>query len=208
MSATTTPATIGSTVTTVEQLDALPDLSVVLNQEDAAWQKRGGHGKWYVVGSTGSRPDVPYGPATVLYMPGEQPRPFGCCGKCPPIEGGGYDCTCEGNPRCPMGRAGIRSTGRAKTTAATVDAARAMCDVVHPTYIGVACSVCRDGARVLKARGLLATARPETTTEWAVCHEINGVVDRMAEGQARAFASGWEDVTLVRREVTAWTEAE
>ena len=28
------------------------------------------------------------------------PRPDSCCGKCPPIEGGGYDCTCDGNPRC------------------------------------------------------------------------------------------------------------
>jgi len=27
-------------------------------------------------------------------------RPAGCCGVCPPIAGGGYDCTCEGNPRC------------------------------------------------------------------------------------------------------------
>lgn len=27
------------------------------------------------------------------------PRPAGCCGKCPPIVGG-YDCTCNGNPRC------------------------------------------------------------------------------------------------------------
>lgn len=29
-----------------------------------------------------------------------EPRPAACCGKCPPIVGGGYDCTCEGNPRC------------------------------------------------------------------------------------------------------------
>ena len=27
-------------------------------------------------------------------------RPSVCCGVCPPIAGGGYDCTCEGNPRC------------------------------------------------------------------------------------------------------------
>lgn len=27
-------------------------------------------------------------------------RPPECCGKCPPILGGGYDCTCAGNPRC------------------------------------------------------------------------------------------------------------
>lgn len=31
----------------------------------------------------------------------EEPRPEGCCGKCPPIVGGGYDCTCADNPRCP-----------------------------------------------------------------------------------------------------------
>lgn len=28
------------------------------------------------------------------------PRPDHCCGRCPGIVGGGYDCTCEGNPRC------------------------------------------------------------------------------------------------------------
>ena len=27
-------------------------------------------------------------------------RPDSCCGKCPPIAGGGFDCACEGNPRC------------------------------------------------------------------------------------------------------------
>lgn len=33
-------------------------------------------------------------------QPKPEPRPAGCCGKCPPIVGGGYDCTCEDNPRC------------------------------------------------------------------------------------------------------------
>lgn len=28
-------------------------------------------------------------------------RPEGCCGECPEIVGGGYDCTCADNPRCP-----------------------------------------------------------------------------------------------------------
>lgn len=28
------------------------------------------------------------------------PRPEECCGVCPPIVSGGYDCTCKGNPRC------------------------------------------------------------------------------------------------------------
>ena len=32
--------------------------------------------------------------------PGHGPRPAGCCGTCPPILGGGYDCTCADNPRC------------------------------------------------------------------------------------------------------------
>lgn len=30
----------------------------------------------------------------------DYPRPPGCCGKCPEIVGGGYDCTCKNNPRC------------------------------------------------------------------------------------------------------------
>lgn len=28
-------------------------------------------------------------------------RPDYCCGVCPPIVGGGYDCTCRDTPRCP-----------------------------------------------------------------------------------------------------------
>lgn len=28
-------------------------------------------------------------------------RPPECCGMCPPIMGGGYDCTCTVNPNCP-----------------------------------------------------------------------------------------------------------
>ena len=30
-----------------------------------------------------------------------QARPPECCGVCPPILRGGYDCTCADNPRCP-----------------------------------------------------------------------------------------------------------
>jgi hypothetical protein len=30
----------------------------------------------------------------------EKDRPSECCGACPPIAGGGYDCTCSDNPRC------------------------------------------------------------------------------------------------------------
>lgn len=29
-------------------------------------------------------------------------RPKYCCGACPPIEGGGYDCTCLFVKECPM----------------------------------------------------------------------------------------------------------
>jgi hypothetical protein len=32
---------------------------------------------------------------------GSDLRPDECCGVCPGIVGGGYDCTCTGNPRCP-----------------------------------------------------------------------------------------------------------
>ena len=30
----------------------------------------------------------------------EEARPDECCGVCPPIKGGGYDCTCKDNSRC------------------------------------------------------------------------------------------------------------
>lgn len=35
-------------------------------------------------------------------------RPSYCCGKCPPIAGGGYDCTCRGNPQCATGHVRLR----------------------------------------------------------------------------------------------------
>lgn len=31
-------------------------------------------------------------------------RPQNCCGVCPPIASGGYDCTCQGNRNCPAFR--------------------------------------------------------------------------------------------------------
>ena len=34
-------------------------------------------------------------------------RPYYCCGACPPIKRGGYDCTCRGNPRCPKEKADV-----------------------------------------------------------------------------------------------------
>lgn len=43
-------------------------------------------------------------------MTAEETRPGGCCGKCPPIEGGGYDCTYAGNPRCPNFKSPVRFT--------------------------------------------------------------------------------------------------
>lgn len=33
-------------------------------------------------------------------MAGDEKRPTYCCGRCPEIAGGGFDCTCRGNPRC------------------------------------------------------------------------------------------------------------
>ena len=40
-------------------------------------------------------------------VPDYGPRPAGCCGVCPPIVGGGYDCTCVDNPhpRCEANKA-------------------------------------------------------------------------------------------------------
>jgi len=33
-------------------------------------------------------------------------RPAVCCGVCPSVARGGFDCTCRGNPNCPNYRAG------------------------------------------------------------------------------------------------------
>src|SRR5690625_5171919 len=66
----------GDTLTTAEQLDALPDKAVVLDEHEEPWQKLG-EGLW--CGSAGgpmsgsallrTRTDE----VTVLYVPGEQP---------------------------------------------------------------------------------------------------------------------------------------
>lgn len=54
-------------------------------------------------------------------------RPDTCCGKCPPIAGGGFDCTCEGNPRC-------KSQSKSAMTRCAV------CETERP--LGAECSVC------------------------------------------------------------------
>src|SRR5690625_3239089 len=43
------------------------------------------------------------------------PRPGTCCGVCPPIAGGGWDCTCEGLPGCPaaLADAGVGKSAEA-----------------------------------------------------------------------------------------------
>src|SRR5690625_6315249 len=38
------------------------------------------------------------------------PRPDTCCGVCPPIADGGWDCTCEGMPGCPANEPGLVRT--------------------------------------------------------------------------------------------------
>lgn len=45
--------------------------------------------------------DQPCHADILLQLANEDVRPDGCCGACPAVVGGGYDCTCAGNPRCP-----------------------------------------------------------------------------------------------------------
>lgn len=91
-------------------------------------------------------------------QPKPETRPAGCCGKCPPIAGGGYDCTCEDNPRC---------TAQPKPTAAEVVAAHINCqwrgglsldcgsELPPPSSPDIRAAHIAD---VLAAAGLLATA--------------------------------------------------
>ncbi|HLS72884.1 MAG TPA: hypothetical protein VK046_03880, partial [Actinomycetaceae bacterium] len=51
------------------------------------------------------------------------PRPDTCCGVCPPIADGGWDCTCEGMPGCPANEPGLVRT-RAERDAVAQDLAR------------------------------------------------------------------------------------
>lgn len=63
-------------------------------------------------------------------------------------------------------------------------------------------------ANSLAAAGLLARPLPETTTEWAVRGQHTGnVTPQHSEKHARAIANVLPHYDVVRREVTAWTEA-
>lgn len=54
-----------------------------------------------------------------------------------------------------------------------------------------------------------ASARAETTTEWGVEHRSGDVCRHDTESQARGCAGGgYPGKRVVRREVTAWTEAD
>jgi hypothetical protein len=53
------------TVSSAEELNALPLDSVVINERGDAWQKAGRN--WYLTGSTGGSKTVPYMPATVIH---------------------------------------------------------------------------------------------------------------------------------------------
>lgn len=59
-------------------------------------------------------------------------RPARCCGVCPEIEGGGYDCTCAGNPRCPKSPPAIRH--EAAWRKAIADQVRANCTPSSEAY--------------------------------------------------------------------------
>jgi len=101
-------------------------------------------------------------------------------------------CTCDAAPAEIGGASHRPGCGEAETTTATVEDAAL---VIHKTHCdGLThnrdCPGWGDDyatAEVLADAALLATDRPETTTEWGVRY-----------GDAR----------LLRREVTAWTEAE
>lgn len=62
-----------------------------------AWSDMNGSGCTCHVGDDASGSSVQEPERTI----GGGPRPPECCGVCPGIEGGGYDCTCPDNPRCP-----------------------------------------------------------------------------------------------------------
>lgn len=73
------------------------------------------HG-WSMAAPASSLADMAYAISRILdHLEAQQPepepepdygpRPAGCCGTCPPILGGGYDCTCADNPRCDANKA-------------------------------------------------------------------------------------------------------
>lgn len=64
-------------------------------------------------------------------------------------------------------------------------------------------------AQALAAAGLLATARPDTTTEWGVRLPSDGAVAHYDGAVVASWAAAqYAGATVVRREVGAWTEAD
>ena len=104
------------------------------------------------------------------------PRPDTCCGACPPIAGGGWDCTCAGLPECPVTAADRPSVTDIARAEAIKDAA-AWLDRLYPNGLIAKKSVLADLAewadrakRGLRASGReWAAGRAETTTELYPC---------------------------------------
>jgi hypothetical protein len=62
---------------TVAQLEALPELTVLLDHDDDVWQKRGGVWASYETEPAQSQRVIRYGPHVILYTPpavGEEPK--------------------------------------------------------------------------------------------------------------------------------------
>lgn len=57
--------------------------------------------------------------AADLHPDTREDRPSSCCGVCPPIAGGGYDCTCAGLPGCPANARAVLSAAPTDTTKET-----------------------------------------------------------------------------------------
>lgn len=74
-------------------------------------------------------------------MSEKERRPESCCGVCPEIEGGGYDCTCEGNPRCPSYEPELDNELLPESLRG-VPLMRAECCRAWPVFIGVRMGRC------------------------------------------------------------------
>jgi len=112
VSATTTPATIGDTITTADQLDALPTDTVILDAHDEVHQRHGhvttpdgDYSAWLGVMPPTLKvaPDVAL-PAMVLHVP---VQPCQHCGSC------------DGPPSCPD--CDHTDNARAEAWAAAID---------------------------------------------------------------------------------------
>lgn len=173
---------VGDILTTAEQLDALPDKAVVLDEHVEPWQKLG-EGLW--CGSAGgpmsgsallrTRTDE----VTVLYVPGEQP-----CRHCG---------SCDGPPSCPdcdhADRPSVTDNARVEAMQSLYDAVTTIKETGGAVEIhGVRIEPCDTYGQTETTRALDRAADRAETTTVTTDEAVGELLERMSDAVTRLEA--------------------